>query len=89
MPKITFTTNLERHLPTPTVEVDAPTVRAALDAVFDDHPQLRSYIVDDQDRLRQHVLVFVNAEMIRDRVRLSDAIDPSAELLVMQALSGG
>ncbi len=89
MPKVTFTANLERHLPTPTVEVEARTVRAALDAVFDNHPQLRSYILDDQDRLRQHVLVFVDAEMIRDRMDLSDAIDSSAELLVMQALSGG
>ena len=89
MPKVTFTANLERHLPVPTVEVAGTTVRAALDAVFGDNPQLRSYIVDDQGRLRKHVLVFVNGEMIRDREGMSDALDSSGELLVMQALSGG
>ena len=89
MPRVTFTANLERHLSAPAVEVEGATVRQALEAVFHGNPQLRSYVVDDQGRLRQHVLVFVDGEMIRDRDGLGDALQPSAELYVMQALSGG
>ena len=88
MPKVTFTANRERHLPVPSVEVAGATIRAALEAVFEANPRLRSYVVDDQDRLRKHVLVFVNGRMIRQE-GMGEAIDPSAELLVMQALSGG
>ena len=61
----------------------------ALAAVFARSPTLRGYIVDDQGALRRHVVVFVGGEAVRDRVRLSDAVAPDAEIAVMQALSGG
>jgi sulfur carrier protein ThiS len=50
---------------------------------------LRGYILDDQNRLRRHVVVFVNGEPVHDREQLSDAVQPSSEVFVMQALSGG
>ena len=65
------------------------TVQEALDRVFADNPLLRSYLLDDQGRLRQHVNVFVNEYAIVDRNRLSDPITPSDDLYVIQALSGG
>lgn len=89
MPTVHFTANLQRHLEVPSRTVAARTVREALEAVFAETPRLRSYIVDDQGRLRQHVLVFVDGEIVRDRAALSDAVAESSELYVMQALSGG
>jgi hypothetical protein len=89
MPKVSFTQNLKRHLSAPSAEVQGATVREALEAVFDDNPMLRSYIVDDQGRLRKHVVVFIDGEMAEDRDGLSDAVEPATELVVMQALSGG
>lgn len=89
MPTISFTANLRRHLPVPDVEVEGATVGAALAAVFVLHPQLRSYLMDEQGRLRQHVNVFAGGEMIKDRVGLSDALAADAKVWVMQALSGG
>jgi molybdopterin synthase sulfur carrier subunit len=65
------------------------TVQEALDRVFAENPLLRSYLLDDQGRLRQHVNVFVNEYAILDRNRLSDPITPSDDLYVIQALSGG
>jgi hypothetical protein len=50
---------------------------------------LRSYIVDDQGRLRKHVVVFIDGEMIEDRDGLRDPVGPASDLVVMQALSGG
>lgn len=89
MPRIKFTQNLERHLSVPEIDVAARTVRDALNSVFESNPNLRSYVVDDQGRLRKHVVVFVDGEMIQDRERMDDSLEPDSELFVMQALSGG
>jgi hypothetical protein len=89
MPRVTFTPNLRRHLECPATTVPGRTVREALEAVFRDNPRLRGYLLDDQGRLRRHVALFVDGEMIGDRVGLSDPVLESAELYVTQALSGG
>jgi len=89
MPEVKFTQNLERHLSVPAVEVPGSTVREALDRVFERNSKLRSYVLDDQGRLRKHVVVFIDGEIVEDRVHLSDPVEPSSELFVMQALSGG
>lgn len=87
--RIVFTDNLERHLSCPPGEVRAGSVRQALETVFRDNPQLRSYLVDEHGRLRRHVNIFVGEEMIADREKLSDRIGPDDEIYVFQALSGG
>ena len=89
MATVRFTPNLQRHVATPPKEVDASTVRAALDSVFATNPQARSYILDDQGAVRQHIAIFLDGEQIRDRFALSDEIDAGTEIYVMQALSGG
>lgn len=90
MPRVTFTPNLARHLAAPASRVEAArSVREALDAVFEDNPRLRGYVLDEQGRLRTHVTVFVDGEMITDRLNLADALNDDSEVFVMQALSGG
>ena len=89
MPRVNFTGHLQRHLSCPPVDVPGVTVRIALDAVFETNPQLRSYLLDDQGRLRRHVNVFVNDRAIGDRAALSDRLAPTDEVFVIQALSGG
>ncbi|WP_372624077.1 MoaD/ThiS family protein [Falsiroseomonas sp.] len=89
MPRISFTPNLRRHLDCPTVEAEGATLRAALDAVFDDNPRLRGYLLDEHGRLRKHVTIFVNDVPVADRVALADPIAPEDEIFVFQALSGG
>ena len=89
MARVSFTGNLKRHLACPPATVEARTVREALDAVFTTNPPLRSYILDDQGRLRRHVNIFVNETMISDRLSQSDAIRATDEIYVLQALSGG
>lgn len=89
MPQVSFTPNLQRHVHAPRVESSGSTVREVLDEVFANNPRLRGYVLDDQGRLRQHVAVFVNDQLVHDRRNLSDAVEASDELFVMQALSGG
>ena len=89
MVRVTFTANLQRHLDVPSIDVEGSTAGEVLAAVFALKPRLRSYIVDDQGRLRRHVNVFVNAQMIADRAGLSDPVAADDEVFVFQALSGG
>jgi molybdopterin synthase sulfur carrier subunit len=89
MPTVSFTPQLERFLPAPTVTVEAATVGDALAAVFEAHPALRGYVLDDQGAVRQHVAVFVNGGLIADRARLTDPVEPTDEIYVLQALTGG
>ena len=89
MGRITFTSNLQRHLPCPPARAEGKTVREVLDRVFADNPLLRSYVLDDQGRVRRHVNIFLNDESIADRERLSDPVGPTDDIYVFQALSGG
>lgn len=89
MAQVTFTANLRRHRPVAAAEAEGATVREVLDRVFATDPLLRSYILDDQGRLRRHVNVFVNSDMIADRRTLSDPVGARDEIHVLQALSGG
>jgi molybdopterin synthase sulfur carrier subunit len=87
--RVAFTANLERHLSCPVQTVPGDSVRAVLDAVFATQPRLRSYILDDQGRVRRHVAIYVNGDRIADRNRLGDPVTEADEVFVFQALSGG
>jgi molybdopterin synthase sulfur carrier subunit len=89
MARVAFTANLQRHLNCPVQTAPGRSVRVVLDQVFVEHPRLRSYILDDQDRARRHVAIYVNGERIADRDRLSDPVGDDDEVFVFQALSGG
>jgi sulfur-carrier protein len=68
------------------VEADGTTVAELLADLDERHPGLRFRMVDEQGRLRQHMKVFVNEDMVRD---LDTAISDADEVTIMQALSGG
>lgn len=89
MPTISFTANLRRHVDCPAATVQGNTVAECLAAYFEVHPQVRSYVLDEQARIRRHVAVFVGSEQITDPAAQSDPVDSTTEITVMQALSGG
>ena len=86
---VRLTPNLARQTDAHSCEVQGASVREALEAVFEKMPGLRGYILDDQQAVRKHVAVFVDGDLIVDRMQLSDSIGPDSEIFVMQALSGG
>jgi sulfur-carrier protein len=89
MPTIHLTSHLRRVGPTGPTQVEAATLGAALDAYFATAPKVRSYILDDQGRLRRHVAVFIDGELLVDKKDLGRRVAPTSEIYVMQALSGG
>lgn len=86
---VDFTSSLSHQTDAPRSSVEGATVRECLDAVFAMHPALRGYVLDDQNAVRQHVVVFLDGTAITDRRTQSDPVKPDSEIFVMQALSGG
>lgn len=68
------------------VEADGETVAALLADLDTRYPGIRFRMVDEQDRIRKHMKVFVNDESVRD---LNTPITVRDEITIMQALSGG
>lgn len=89
MPTVHFTSQLRDQAPGQPIQVAGDTVRVALEAALQDRDRLKSYVFDEQGRLRKHVAVFVDGSLIVDRVGLGDRVQGESEIYVMQALSGG
>ncbi|MDZ4699684.1 MAG: hypothetical protein SH809_08275 [Rhodothermales bacterium] len=89
MTSLAFTPNLLRHVDVPAARIAGATVREVLESYFASNPRVRRYVLDDQGALRKHVAIFLNQELIHDRIGLNDPVGESADIYVAQALSGG
>jgi len=68
------------------VEADGATLAALLLDLDRRHPGLRFRIVDEQDRIRVHIRLFVNRDQADD---LRAPLAPADEVHIVCALSGG
>jgi hypothetical protein len=89
MAKVRFTANLHSLIECPEGFFPGASVAEVLDEVFRDRGRLRGYVLDEQGRLRKHVVVYVDGRPVQDRLTLEDPVSPDGEVFVMQALSGG
>jgi molybdopterin synthase sulfur carrier subunit len=90
MATVKFTSALKRFFPALTeTSVEGESVSDVMKRLEQKYPGISHYLTDDAGRLRQHVNVFVNNELIRDREKLQDAVRPGDVIVVFQALSGG
>jgi hypothetical protein len=87
--KVAFTQNIQRHVTCREAEAAGGSVREVLDNLFAGNPRARAYVLDDQAALRKHMTIFIDGQMIRDRVHLSDPVGEASNVYVFQALSGG
>jgi len=89
VPSIEFTANLKRHVECPTEVIEATNLAECLEAYFSRWPGVRGFILDDQGAVRHHVKILIDGRNIRDRKNLSDTVEPTSQIHVFQALSGG
>lgn len=92
MARVEFTAHLKTHFPelaSTALEVDAPTLHALVEELERRAPGFAFYVCDELGRLRRHVNIFVDEEMLVDRKSLSDRLDESTRVFIAQALSGG
>ncbi len=71
------------------LSVAAGTVRAALEQLERDHPQLHAGVCDETGAVRRHVNLFVNASSIRDLEGLDTPLAPGDGLTILPSVSGG
>ena len=69
------------------LEVEATTLREAIDALLSELPQLRVHLFDENLRLRRHVLCFVNGK--GSSLEEDEVITDGTEITFLQAVSGG
>jgi hypothetical protein len=90
MPTVKFTKALKRFFPQLTDTVaNGGTLTEILQEMDMHYPGVRSYVLDEQGRLRKHVNIFIDGTIISDRVALSDSFSHHSEIYIIQALSGG
>jgi hypothetical protein len=71
------------------LSVEARTVAEVVLAMDALAPGFAFYVCDERGRLRRHVNIFVEEEMVSDRGKLSDRVGPDSRVFILQALSGG
>ena len=86
---VEFAASLRRHVDCAPQSVAPGRLRAVLEAALAAKPELAHYVFDDQRAVRKHVAVFVNQQMVVDRVHLDQLLSPGDRVLVIQALTGG
>jgi molybdopterin converting factor small subunit len=90
MALVKFTYALKRFFPKlGDTKASGKTIAAILQEIEASYPGVTKYVLDDQGRLRQHVNIFIDGVMIKDRTTLSDPFRENSEIYIMQALSGG
>ena len=90
MATVKFTRALKRFYPDlSTLILEGETVADIVNNLEEHYPGLRNYIVDEHGKLRQHVNIFVDNQLVKDRDQLNDRIVADNEIYIMQALSGG
>jgi molybdopterin converting factor small subunit len=68
------------------VEAYGDTVRVVLDDLDRRYPGLKFRVVDEQDRIRRHMRIFVGQDEAK---RVDTPVGAGAEVLIFGALSGG
>ncbi len=68
------------------VQAEGDTLAAILLDLDNRYPGFRFRVVDEQDRIREHIRFFVNQQMASD---LATPIKPEDEVRIIMAISGG
>jgi molybdopterin synthase sulfur carrier subunit len=90
MAVVKFTYALKRFFPNlQEMSAKGATLKEILEEVETQYPRMQSYLLDERGQLRNHVNIFINGTLVKDRSGLSDLFSPNSEIYIIQALSGG
>ncbi|HVO24246.1 MAG TPA: MoaD/ThiS family protein [Candidatus Margulisiibacteriota bacterium] len=84
--KVLIPTPLRSYTQQSAVEATGTTLAELLRDLDRRYPGIRFRMIDEQDAIRRHIRIFVNREQVYD---LEWPLQPSDEVQILQALSGG
>lgn len=68
------------------IEASGATLAAVLANLDRAYPGMRFRMIDEQERIRPHIRIFINGEQVRE---LAQPLNAQDEVVIVQALSGG
>jgi molybdopterin synthase sulfur carrier subunit len=84
--KVLIPSALRSYTEASQADANGGTLAAVLDDLERQYSGIRFRMVDEQDRIRPHIRIFVNGEQVR---QLSQVLRETDEVVIVQALSGG
>jgi molybdopterin converting factor small subunit len=84
--RVLIPTALQSYTRAARVEASGRTLGELLADIDRRYPGFRFRMIDEQDRMRPNMRVFVNGQGVRD---LAQPLQPSDDVSIVQALSGG
>lgn len=84
--KVLIPSALRSYTESSVAEARGATLAEVLEDLDRRYAGLRFRIIDEQDRIRRHIRVFVNGEQVRD---LAHPLAATDDVVIVQALSGG
>jgi len=68
------------------IEAGGATLAACLADLDRAYPGIRFRMIDEQEKIRPHIRIFINGEQVRG---LAQPLNAQDEVIIVQALSGG
>jgi molybdopterin converting factor small subunit len=84
--KVLIPSALRSYTESGEAEASGATLAAVLVDLDRIYPGIRFRMIDEQDRIRPHIRIFANGTQLRD---LSQPLNATDEMIIVQALSGG
>ncbi len=89
MAKLSCTLHLQNLGPTEAEEHGGATVLDVINAASAKYPRLKNYVLDDQERVRKHIAIFIGGTLVGRNKALTHPVAANDKIFIMQALSGG
>ncbi|MBN4081392.1 molybdopterin-synthase adenylyltransferase MoeB [Caldithrix abyssi] len=71
------------------VSVDGTTVSEVLGNIFNQYPDIRSHLLDENGAIRNFVNIYVNGIDVREQGNLETSVTPGADIRIIPAIAGG
>jgi molybdopterin converting factor small subunit len=84
--KVIIPSSLRSYTQRSEAEASGSTIAAVLADLERSYPGIRFRMIDEQNRIRRHIRIFVNGDQVRE---LSQPLRATDEVVIVQALSGG
>ena len=84
--KVLIPSALRSYTESSRAEAQGATLAAVLRDLDRQYPGIRFRMIDEQENVRRHIRIFINGEQVND---LSQALKPTDDVVIVQALSGG
>ena len=71
------------------LEVEGNNVKEVLDHLFDQHPNIKNHLVEDDGNLRNFVNIFIDGEDIRQKGGLYASVSKGSDVRIIPSIAGG